>query len=313
MQTSRSHGDTSECLDSQRELWNDKITLKESVAARLREGSMDKQADRLSECHNRKYVKLCTGCRREQWMWGRCNQTYCPMCMGRISFQRFKDMEWFSQRIAQPKHVVLTFRNDDRLTRQSVARRKKSLARLRRSVFAKNWRGGSWAMEVTNEGRGWHLHFHLLVDADWVDASELAIRWRKFSGDGSYIVKVIDVREKSYLHEVARYAVKGTDLAGWDSETLCEFVRATERTRTWGVFGSMFKLRAAFKEAVESCKCEDSECECGHGKFIFKSEDDYNFDTARREIDAAEYARRTPSRHAPVHDINIVDRQPGLL
>jgi hypothetical protein len=247
----------------------------DSIAAKLREVGEYDLANKLEDCHSKRFVKICRHCRKETWFWNRCDRIYCPICAPKISWRRFQDLQWFASKAKQPKHVVLTHRNDDDISPKAIARHKKSLGKLRRSKFAEKWRGGCWAMEVTNEERGWHIHWHLLVDADWIDGHELGIRWRRVTDEHSHIVKVKDVRDKDYLHEVTRYAVKGSDLASWKPADIASFIQAITRQRTWGVFGSFFKMRNQWKKEMEEQKEEYNQCECGNDTFKFLDELDY--------------------------------------
>ena len=48
-----------------------------------------------------------------------------------------------------------------------------------------------YAVEITNRGRGWHPHIHMvaLVD-DWIDGKKLSQQWEAITGDS----KIVDVR-----------------------------------------------------------------------------------------------------------------------
>ena len=48
-----------------------------------------------------------------------------------------------------------------------------------------------YAVEITNKGRGWHPHIHMvaLVD-DWIDGKKLSQQWEAITGDS----KIVDVR-----------------------------------------------------------------------------------------------------------------------
>lgn len=126
-------------------------------------------------------------------------------------------------------------------------------------------------MEVTNEGRGWHVHFHLLVDANWVQASALAIVWGKLVGQDYAIVKVKDCRGSEYLREVTKYAVKGSELASWSADQLREFISAFSGVRFFGVFGSLFGKRTEWSEWIKAIREIKPLCECGCNVWRFLS------------------------------------------
>jgi hypothetical protein len=134
---------------------------------------------------------------------------------------------------------------------------------LRRSKLARNWRGGCWSVEVTNEGKGWHLHAHLLIDAPFIPADELAAKWAQLLGQDVAIVKVQAVRGEKYLNEVTKYAVKGNDMARWNAQHVGEFVRAFSKQRTHGAFGTLYKMSLEWKRILAQLREDARQCECG--------------------------------------------------
>src|SRR5262249_52451990 len=151
--------------------------------------------------------------------------------------EKKQSVEGWARYVTQPKHVVLTVRNMDTLTKADVQWFKACFSALRRLKFTTQkttqpiscdvrthevlerysypWRGGFYSLEVTKEDNGWHLHLHALVDANFIDELMLADAWHKVTDGRGYIVKVKDARDKSYLQEVVKYAVKGDQIATW--------------------------------------------------------------------------------------------------
>jgi len=138
-----------------------------------------------------------------------------------------------------------------KFTREVIKHFKESWARLLRNKFVRNWRGGFYTLEVTNEGKGWHLHLHALIDADWIDAGELAKVWNFCNRGTGYIVKVKDAREQNYLAEVTKYAVKGSDLAAWSASDIADFIDAWGKLDTFGVFGSIRGQQAEWRKVLD--------------------------------------------------------------
>jgi len=137
------------------------------------------------------------------------------------------------------------------------------LAKLRRNKVFGNVKGGFYSLEVTNEGKGWHVHFHLLVDARWIDAGELAKTWGKLVGQDYAIVKVKDCRGADYIREVTKYAVKGSQLAAWTPNDIAEFIVAFQGVRFFGVFGALFGKRTQWQEWIASVREIRPVCVCG--------------------------------------------------
>ena len=254
------------------ELWKAATTHKFSVAAKLREAGMREEADSLEDCHSRLIYGQCDSCRAVRVFRNRCDRFYCPECQPKLAKRRAASVAWWTVEVGQPKHVVLTVQNVMTLNRGHVNEVKKWFTRLRHRKFCRNWRGGFYSVEVTNEGRGWHLHLHVLVDARWIDAGELARQWAAVTGNFGKIVKVKDCRKADYLSEVTKYAVKGSELAGWTPGQISDFIRAFDGCRTFGVFGSLYGKRTEFAEWLKSIRDHKPKCECGCQVMHFYSE-----------------------------------------
>jgi hypothetical protein len=176
---------------------------------------------------------------------------------------RKKQIEWWTDTLSQPKHVVLTVKNAHDLTRGHLDQLQKWFGALRRRKFASNWKGGFYSIECTNEGRGWHLHIHALVEAKWIDKQQLSDQWRSVTNGMGRIVEVKDCRDRSYLKEVSKYAVKGCQLASWSPENIATFVSAFRGKRIFGVFGSLYGARTEFAEFIATLKASRPKCDCG--------------------------------------------------
>lgn len=291
---------------AQHELWRPQLHFRDTVAAKLAEAGLVDEANVIQQCHTQVSVAVCVGCSKPRKFLNRCDRSYCPCCQPRLARERRDSVEWWTRQIAQPKHVVLTTTNTSDLTRDHVDRIKQAFTRLRRTKFADGWRGGMWSVEVTNEGRGWHLHLHALIDADWIDARQLSVAWHRATGGAGHIVKVKDTRERSYLQEVTKYAVKGTQLASWSSTEVAEFVTAFARTRTFGVFGSLYKLRALWRAAMAEIQSERPACECGCVDVRILSENEW---IAECTLDPPTCARPSPAPKRVVADLPELDLQ----
>jgi len=247
----------------QQELWRSGTIHKICVASKLRQQGLTDFADKLDSCHTEWTVAQCGNCKAVRKFANRCDLFCCPECAYALQKHRQHQVEWWIKTITQPKHVVLTVRNLPDLSAGHLRQFKKFWAQLRRRKFARNWKGGFYRIELTNEGRGWHLHLHALVDAKWIDQTELTNQWRSITNGLGYIVKVKDVRAGSYLREVTKYVVKGNELAKWSPTDIATFVRAFDGARTFGVFGSLYGMRTKFSAYVASLRKQKAQCACG--------------------------------------------------
>lgn len=253
-------------------LWAKQTIHKNSVAAKLRSIGEHDLAIGLETCHTSFTVAQCRCCHKHQSFPNRCDRFYCPECQPRLSRDREKAVKWWTETIDQPKHTVLTVKNVGDLTSGHVRQLKKWFTQLRRSKFASAWTGGFYSIEVTNEGRGWHLHIHALINARYIDQFLLSEKWAKITNGLGRIVKVNDARRVSYLKEVTKYAVKGNQLAAWSPEQIRTFIEAFDGVRTFGVFGELYGKRTQWKEWLKTITEFGTRCECGSSDFWFFSE-----------------------------------------
>lgn len=274
------------------ELWKGATIHKFSVAAKLKDAGMREEAEVLEDCHSRLIYAQCDSCRAVKVFRNRCDRFYCPECQPKLAKRRAASVAWWTVEVGQPKHVVLTVQNVMTLNRGHVDELKKWFTRLRHRKFCRNWRGGFYSVEVTNEGHGWHLHLHVLVDARWIDAGELARQWAAVTRNFGKIVKVKDCRKADYLAEVTKYAVKGSELAGWTPGQISDFIRAFDGCRTFGVFGSLYGKRTEFAEWLKSIRDHKPKCDCGCQSLHFYSEAEWLERDFKPNVDS-------PDRPAP--------------
>lgn len=249
--------------DRQRTIWADRTTHKNSIAAKLRESGRSDLADTLEACHTQRSYCHCGDCGRVTVFLNRCDLRICPECAPSLARERQRAVEWWTKQVSQPKHVVLTLANTPTISKADFAELKAAFSRLRRTRLARNWRGGFYSIELTNEGRGWHLHIHALIDAHFIPADQLARAWAQATRGKGHIVKVKDARDQSYLRELVKYVAKGSDLARWSPSDLRAFVEAIEGVRCFGVFGSCYGRRADYAAWLDELISQRGICPCG--------------------------------------------------
>jgi Replication protein len=257
---------------AQAQLWPSAIIHANTIAAKLRETGRATEARTLEDCHTQWTISICNSCNLVQKFPNRCENLFCPKCQPYLSRKRRKAIEWWTREVKQPKHVVLTVQNASDLTAAHVRQFKQWFRALRRTKFAANWRGGFYSIEVTNEGRGWHLHMHALIDATWIDQFALSEHWQRATAGFGRIVKVKDAREQNYLNEVTKYAVKGSQLAAWRPDQIATFIDAFKGVRTFGVFGSLYGKRTQWRAWIETLRTHGRVCECGCSQFRYFTE-----------------------------------------
>ncbi len=261
--------------ERQAQLWPSAVIHAATSAAKLRSIGRIEEANKLDDCHTRWTFAQCKSCRAVQQFPNRCENFFCAKCQPYLARKRKRAVEWWARSARQAKHVVLTVQNVSDLTLEHVQQLKKWFRALRRTKFASNWIGGFYSLEVTNEGNGWHLHIHAMVDAMWIDSFGLSTTWSKVTNGMGKIVKVKDARQRDYLAEVVKYAVKGNQLAAWCPRDIATFVDSFTGVRAFGVFGSLYGKRTEWKQWLAGLKKHGNTCECGCTEFWYFTETEW--------------------------------------
>ena len=252
---------------AQRLMWTDKEAVKETVISKLYQAHRMDLAKPLCQCHTEVFRRQCTGCHSVSTYWNRCENFYCPMCQPRLANDKRESVEWWTKTVKNPRHVVLTCRNTETITKEQIQGYKAAFTKLRRSKLCSNWIGGFYSIETTNEGRGWHVHFHVLVESGWIDQRALSVKWGQLVGQDYAIVWVKYAGQVDYLRELVKYAVDGNTIAQWKPADLVAFITAFKGVRTFGVFGSLYAKRSEFKAFLESVQADKDVCACGCNTF----------------------------------------------
>ena len=259
-------------VSQQEELIRGEELYHETILTKLDGLYTTRQFWNVSRCGKEEIYRTCEGCGEGRTFYYHCNVRWCPLCAGRLAAERQRTIKAWLETINQPKHIVTTQRNSETFTGRKIREHQRNLSRLRRTEVFSKVKGGCVSVEVTNEQRGWHLHAHWLVDARWVDAVELSRTWGRLVGQDYAIVKVMDARSKpNYQKELAKYLVKGHQLATWPAEEIHQFVRAIRGRRFFFVFGSLFQQQRKIKAQLNQNKVP-TVCECGCGKFRFETD-----------------------------------------
>jgi hypothetical protein len=243
-------------LTRQSTFWRDRLIELVSLQALLREHfPLPKDFTTLMRCRTAEHVHnmVCENCGVPHSFDYHCNKRFCPCCAWQKSCERRKVLEACARLLKQPKHVVLTARNQSSL-QQMFKVVLAGVRKLRRREIFSDVRGGWCSFEVTNEGRGWHVHAHLLVDVRWMPADVLAREWAACVGQDFAIVKIKDAREQKYLAELTKYTVKPSVFIRWPQENRVEFVSALRGKRMFFSFGHVAEASANFRANVKASR-----------------------------------------------------------
>jgi predicted nucleic acid-binding Zn-ribbon protein len=286
----------------QKSLFDDNKLFKETIAGKL-DGLLESNSYyNFLRCGADDLVRRCTKCGDTRNFSYQCSLKWCPSCNWKIAKRRREIISLWAQKIQQPKHLVLTQKNFPILTRSRLREFGVALARLRRTTVCEKITGGCVSWEITNEGSGWHLHAHCLVDVAWLNMKELSRVWGKQVGQKFAIVKITDAREGSYLSEICKYVVEGSELAKWPAEQILEFVNAIKGKRFFMSFGSLRKLAPMIRAEIEANKQPSPTCECGCESFKYSDSLSEEVASITREVEAKQKQRAVVS-HQPLFGV----------
>ena len=255
---------------------------KASIAAKLIGLAEGRQFENFQRCGVEELYARCQGCGKDERFFYNCNRKWCPRCTPRLAAKRAAKLRLWARTIAQPKHLVLTMKNFPVLTRTRIRQFQKALLKMRKQKIWAPVRGGCASLEITNEGRGWHLHAHILLDCRFLGIEKVAQVWGALIGQDFGIVKIKDCRGSDYVNEVAKYVCKGSELAKWPGEQIFEFINAIKGLRFFFAFGTLFKMSREIKRQINLDTPGRKVCECGCDKIVVLTE----YDIVMAEIDA---------------------------
>ena len=232
-------------------------------------------AAKLGKC-GKEIIFICRACSAPHRAEQACHQKWCPVCARARAAQRVARYEAAAALMQWPLHVTLTRTNIATISRIDVLELKKGFKKLRRQKIWKPVVGGLVGVELTNKGRGWHPHMHILCDCKWLggetpepkrwhsrarkaelcraSSEELMLAWSACIGQMVSSIKVRRCDGATAVREVLKYAVKGSDLVE-SIDRIGDAIRAICGGRLSTPFGSMFNLRKELREKKKPFPC----------------------------------------------------------
>jgi len=209
-----------------------------------------------------------------------CGHRLCPVCMRRrsaklagrlekiISGAFFKWKEKINGKILEkkgfikmknPKHIVLTLKNEPRITKFYIKRIRGYFEKLRHRDIFSGCDGGFYSIETTynDEKKTWHVHIHVVADVPYIPQDKLSEVWEKISG--SYIVHIEQVGGSGQSameasKEIAKYVVKPGEFMG-DPDLVNEYLDAVKGLRLVSTFGYYYGKELEEEEGSPDCGC----------------------------------------------------------
>lgn len=221
----------------------------------------------------------CTACGKPAFGEHRCKLRWCPVCQIKLAVERSKKIDELVQQMKWPLFVTLTRSNDDDMDTTGVRSLMKAFGKLRhKRIWRDQVKGGAATIEITNIGNGWHPHLHAIIDCRWLAIktpeprpscsremfqlsckmaqAELSREWAKCLGQRMAVVWACRAKKGTIAKEIAKYAVKGSDLAECQGK-IGPMLRAMKRCRMLRTFGTCFRFKFTPPEKTNGCPCDD--------------------------------------------------------
>lgn len=266
---------------------SDRFELRDKLAARLRaEGRLD-LANRLVKCGKRLTLR-CAACTAGVETFTRCDLKWCPSCQHALAARTADRYARIMHAVQWPLRVTLTAENFAYDCSNAVRELRRAWGKLRRlRWFVAKVRGGVVGFEVTDTGKGFHVHAHALFDCKWfavtttaprvgadketwkkkarAAAKEVAQQWSLCCGrPASMQVRRVWTRDggdiRPALVETLKYSTKGSDLVE-SARSASAIIDQLDRTRMITSFGTCHGLPEFKRQrsAPKMCACGCSE------------------------------------------------------
>lgn len=261
----------------------ERAALRDQLHDRLiDEGDAD-LAQRLAKC-GRPLRLVCTCCSRMLDVLTRCDLKWCPSCQHALATATAARYAKIMTLCQWPLRVTLTAKNYAYEELSGLRELRRAWGKLRRlRWFRRRVPGGVVGFEITEKGKGWHVHAHGLFDCRWfaVDeceparfasretwkrkakaaASEVAEQWALCCGRAASVdVRRVWKRDGgdigAALRETLKYSVKGSDLVT-SARRVGPLIRMLDGTRmitSFGTFHGRPEVRRV-RSAAQPCEC----------------------------------------------------------
>jgi len=252
--------------------------IKKQLANSLSDCGRDMEAEAVTRCGQELRVGQCMFCLSTPAFPLTCDHRLCPDCASRRSEILISEHQDMLRQIHYPKMMTLTFKSVEHLTRDYFRWARACVNKLRhRKVLAGCWAGlGSFEATYTR-GVGWHLHWHSVIGAGYIDQALLSREWQEISG-----AKIVDIRavqgddKWAAIKEVVKYPAKASTFLDYP-DLVNEFMIATKGLKLTTGFGALYRVGVS-RHGTGKMRCPV----CGHSEVDFGG--GYGFHVSRDRV-----------------------------
>ena len=140
-------------------------------------------------------------------------------------------------------------------------------------------RGGVYTLELTNKGKGWHPHCHMIVlAASAPSQSAISAEWHGITGDSMIVdCRPITGDPSEGFMEVFKYAVKFSDLSLDDNWHAAQLLKGKRLLNSFGLFRGVEIPESLLDEPLDSLPYWDRFYRFVQGEYQFTGESPKSF------------------------------------
>jgi len=138
---------------------------------------------------------LCSRCGHKVRIRLNCGQRSCEICRRKAWGRNARILREIFKKFDNLRVFELTIKNipQGQFTKETVRQLRRAFSKLiHRKYYREHIKGGVYFVHITNRGRGWHIHLHIVYDGDYIPQSKLSRDWKDITG--SYVVWIRPVR-----------------------------------------------------------------------------------------------------------------------
>lgn len=260
-------------------------TWKEIVEGRLWESAQFEAYHALAKC-GRADTLFCSCCSETLAIKRWCMKKYCPDCAARRSRLLQAVYVPTVARVKWPLFVTFTIGGGDRWELESMLNAvRQGVVKIRRQRWWKEAvAGGVGSYELKWSERGWHVHWHAVLDCRWLAVTiqpphpghsklvlkrklkaaqkEVADQWAMAVGYSPGIIYIRRAKPETAQY-VVKYSVKPGDFQD-PKMPVIELLNGLKGAKLVAPWGSLRKIRRIVKRDLEITRVENREgCKCG--------------------------------------------------
>lgn len=221
------------------------------------EGAVD-LAQKLETCGTPLRL-VCVNCGERKVVEIACKRRWCPACAYLVMRERLNRFSMAIDMMRWPLFLTFTMLNSP--DPESLRTMRDHWSRMRRrKLLVERITGGISTLEVTNGGKGWHPHLHIIANCRWLSlhtpeptwrdtpavreqkilhaSQEVERMWCHITGQQKAIFKISRITDVKLVRYILKYAVKGSELIACRDD-VAPLIRVLSRSRMVSAFGDL--------------------------------------------------------------------------